>query len=215
MGGTREEMAGEIQSGKPRQLRRLQRTLACRGSVVDLYKDTMQLPDGELAEYDYVHHKKGGGACVVPVLPDGRILLVRQYRPAVEADTLELPAGAREMISSGGINGGTPGGKNCGAPEDTRVTARRELREETGYRAEKLTFLLSILSAPAYCNEFTDIYLAEDLVKEGSQQLDEAEEIRLEARSLDELLHLISAGKLRDAKTAAGILAYAFHRKTQ
>lgn len=214
MGGTREEKAQETLPGRPR-LRRLHRTLACRGSVVDLYKDTMQLPDGKLADYDYIHHKKGGGACVVPVLPDGRILLVRQYRPAVEADTLELPAGAREMVSSGGINGGTPGGKNCGAPEDTRVTARRELREETGYRAGKLTFLLSILSAPAYCNEFTDIYLAEDLVKEGSQQLDEAEEIRLEARSLDELLHLISAGKLRDAKTAAGILAYAFHRKTQ
>ena len=65
------------------------------------------------------------------------------------------------------------------------------------------------------CNEFTDIYLAEDLVKEGSQQLDEAEEIRLEARSPEELLCLINEGKLRDAKTAAGILAFALRRKTQ
>ena len=207
MDGTRERTKKEEQAGRPRRLKRLQRTLVCRGSIVDLYKDTMQLPDGNLTDYDYVHHKKGGGACVVPVLPDGRILLVRQYRPAVDADTLELPAGAREIISSDGNDGGVP--------EDTRITAGRELREETGYCAGKLTFLLSILSAPAYCNEFTDIYLAEDLVKEGSQQLDEAEEIRLEARSPEELLCLIYEGKLRDAKTAAGILTYALRRKTQ
>jgi len=180
------------------KLERLSRRTVLEGRVVDFCRDTVRLPDGVVQEWDFIHHKKGGGACVVPVLPDGRVLAIRQARPAIGEETLELPAGARE----------TP-------DEEAALTAMRELREETGYRAGKLTFLLSILSAPAYCNEFTDIYLAEDLVKEGSQQLDEAEEIRLEARSPEELLCLIYEGKLRDAKTAAGILTYALRRKTR
>ena len=160
------------------------------GKVIDFYRDTMELPDGRIEKWDYIDHKRGG-ACIVPVLPDGRILMIHQYRPAIDRETLELPAGARDSIQ-----------------EDTAVTAARELEEETGYRSDKITPLLKLKSAVAYCSEFTDVYLAEDLIPIGGQHLDEAEEIRIEAFDLDNLLEKIYNGQIQDAKTAAGILAY-------
>ena len=171
------------------KLHRTGRELACSGAVLEFYRDAMVLPDGQEQTWDYVHHKKGGGACTVPVLPDGRILLIRQFRPAIDRETLELPAGARD--SSG---------------EDPAVTAARELEEETGYRPGRMTKLAHILTAVAWCNESTDIYLARDLEKISSQHLDEAEEIELCSMSLDELCSRIFAGEIQDAKTIIGIL---------
>lgn len=173
------------------KLHRTDRRLASAGAVLEFYKDTMVLPDGQVQTWDYVHHKKGGGACTVPVLPDGRILLIRQFRPAIDREALELPAGARD--SSG---------------EDPAVTAARELEEETGYRPGRMTKLAHILTAIAWCNESTDIYLARDLEPVSSQHLDEAEEIELCIMSLDDLCHRIFAGEIQDAKTVAGIMAY-------
>jgi ADP-ribose pyrophosphatase len=173
------------------KLHRTDRQLASAGAVLEFYRDTMVLPDGQVQTWDYVHHKKGGGACTVPVLPDGRILLIRQFRPAIDREALELPAGARD--SSG---------------EDPAVTAARELEEETGYRPGRMTKLAHILTAIAWCNESTDIYLARDLEPVSSQHLDEAEEIELCIMSLDELCSRIFAGEIQDAKTVAGIMAY-------
>ena len=172
------------------KLKRVGRELVMPGKVIDYYRDTMELPDGRIEKWDYIDHKRGG-ACIVPVLPDGRILMIHQYRPAIDRETLELPAGARDSIQ-----------------EDTAVTAARELEEETGYRSDKITLLLKLRSAVAYCSEFTDVYLAEDLIPIGGQHLDEAEEIRIEAFDLDTLLEKIYSGQIQDAKTAAGILAY-------
>ena len=172
------------------KLKRVGRELVMPGKVIDFYRDTMELPDGRVEKWDYIDHKRGG-ACIVPVLPDGRILMIHQYRPAIDRETLELPAGARDSIQ-----------------EDTAVTAARELEEETGYRSDKITLLLKLKSAVAYCSEFTDVYLAEDLIPIGGQHLDEAEEIRIEAFDLDTLLEKIYSGQIQDAKTAAGILAY-------
>lgn len=172
------------------KLKRVGRELVMPGKVIDFYRDTMELPDGRIEKWDYIDHKRGG-ACIVPVLPDGRILMIHQYRPAIDRETLELPAGARDSIQ-----------------EDTAVTAARELEEETGYRSDKITPLLKLKSAVAYCSEFTDVYLAEDLIPIGGQHLDEAEEIRIEAFDLDTLLEKIYSGQIQDAKTAAGILAY-------
>ncbi len=173
------------------KLHRTDRQLASAGAVLEFYRDTMVLPDGQVQTWDYVHHKKGGGACTVPVLPDGRILLIRQFRPAIDREALELPAGARD--SSG---------------EDPAVTAARELEEETGYRPGRMTKLAHILTAIAWCNESTDIYLARDLELVSSQHLDEAEEIELCVMSLDDLCNRIFAGEIQDAKTVAGIMAY-------
>ena len=173
------------------KLRRLDRKLASSGKVLEFYRDTVELPDGHTESWDYVHHKRGGGACVVPVLPDGRILMIHQYRPAVDRETMEIPAGAFDADDP-----------------DFAVTASRELEEETGYRCGKITRLVRLDTAVAWCNEKVEIYLAEDLVKSGEQNLDEAEEIGLEAIPVEELKRRIFAGEIRDAKTVAGILAY-------
>ena len=82
------------------KLRRIDRELASSGKVLEFYRDTVELPDGHTERWDFVHHKKGGGACVVPVLPDGRILMIHQYRPAVNRETAELPAGAFDLTVS-------------------------------------------------------------------------------------------------------------------
>ena len=185
------------------ELKRLNRRTVFTGKAIDFCRDTMCLPDGRIEEWDFIHHKKGGGACVVPVLPDGRILLIRQMRPAIDRETLELPAGARDPIGTDGD------GKTI--YEDTKVTALRELREETGYGAETVTKLLSVKTAVAFFDEFTDVYLAENVQLMGQQYLDEAEAIRVVSCDLSELLRSIYAGEIEDAKTVAGILAYAWY----
>lgn len=170
-------------------VKRVNRELCFEGSILDFYQDTMELPNGKQEKWDFVCHRKGAAA-VVPVLEDGRIVLVRQYRNALERETLEIPAGSRDSVT-----------------EDTKVCAARELEEETGYRTDNLTRLLSLKTTVAFCNEFIDVYLARDL-KKGMQHLDEGEFIELEAYELGELNQMIAEGKLQDSKTVAAILAY-------
>lgn len=171
------------------KIKRINRELVYKGSILDIYKDTMDVGNGKIEEWDYVAHRKGA-ACVVPVLPDGRILMVRQYRNALERDTLEVPAGARDSVT-----------------EDTMVCAIRELEEETGYKSNKVSKLLELRTTVAFCNEMVDVYLAENLVP-GEQHLDDAEDICVEAYELEELLDKIYSGVIQDAKTVAAILAY-------
>ena len=79
-------------------MKRLKRELMYKGSILDIYKDSMQFPNGKQEEWDFVHHRMGAAA-ILPVLPDGRIVMVRQYRNALERETLEIPAGCREWRS--------------------------------------------------------------------------------------------------------------------
>ncbi len=166
------------------------RELVYRGSILDVYKDHMVWEDGHREEWDYVAHRQGAAA-VVAVDPEGKLLMVRQYRNALERETLELPAGARDFPE-----------------EDTGVCAARELEEETGYKAGKLQKLLSLKSTVAFCDELIDIYLAEDLVP-GHTHFDPGEVIKLERYSLKELLDKIFSYEIQDGKTVSGILAYA------
>ena len=138
------------------EMKRIDRVLKYKGSIVDVYDDVMQSPTGKIAHWDYVAHRKGAAA-VLPVLEDGRILMVRQYRNAIDRMTLEIPAGSRDSVT-----------------EDTKVCAARELEEETGYRSDDLTRLLSLKTTVAFCDEFIDVYLARNL-KPGHQHLDEGE----------------------------------------
>lgn len=171
------------------RVKRLGRKLVYKGSILDIYKDTMQLPNGNTEEWDFVAHRMGAAA-VLPVRSDGRIVMVRQYRNALERETLEIPAGCRDSLT-----------------EDTKISAARELEEETGYTSDDISFLISLRTTVAFCNESIDVYLAKNL-KQGRQHLDDAESIDVETYTVDELCEMIYAGKLQDSKTVSAILAY-------
>ncbi len=170
-------------------VKRVDRVLEHEGSILNIYTDYMELPDGKMEKWDYVEHRKGAAA-VVPVLSDGKILMVRQYRNALERFTLEIPAGSRDSVT-----------------EPTIECASRELEEETGYRCDNLEFLLSLRTTVAFCNEMVDVYVAQNLIP-SKQHLDEGEFIDLEAYSVEELCDLIYQGVIQDGKTVASIMAY-------
>lgn len=170
------------------EFKRLDRELVYKGSIIDFYKDTMQVPNGRVVKWDFIKHQ--GAAAVVPVTEDGKLLLVRQYRNALDRYTLEIPAG--------GLNG---------PDEPTGEAAARELEEETGYRAGKIQWLITIRTTVAFCNEKIDIYVATDLIP-GSQHLDEDESIDVEAYTVDELCEKIFSGEIEDSKTISAIMSY-------
>ncbi|MCI9426807.1 MAG: NUDIX hydrolase [Eubacterium sp.] len=178
------------------KLKRLKRELAHSGAIVNMYEDSIEMPNGKVVKWDFIEHPKGAAA-ILPVLPDGRILMVRQYRNALDRITLEIPAGARDSVT-----------------EDTAVCARRELKEETGYSCGKIEKLLSLKSTVAFCDELIDVYLATELTK-GEQHLDEDEFIDLEGYRLEDLCEKIYAGEIQDAKTVAAVMAYANKRKQE
>lgn len=168
-------------------VKRLKRELRAKGTVINLYKDTVEV-NGNIAEWDYIHHD--GAAAVVAVDTDGKLLMVRQYRNALDRFTLELPAG-----------------KLDDPEEPTLECAKRELEEETGYRAGKMEYLLTVNTTVAFCNEKIDLYLATDLTKT-EQHLDSDEEINVERWDMEDLKKMIYEGKMTDSKTIAGLLTY-------
>ncbi len=126
---------------------------------------------------------------IIPVLDDGRLVLLKQYRGAVDQWLYELPAGTLE-----------PG-------EEPEACAARELREETGYEAGRLELLASYYVSPGYSTELQYLYLARNLIRK-SQQLDEDEAIEVVTVSLKEALDMLWSGAIRDLKTMAGLLLY-------
>lgn len=169
-------------------VKRLKRELRAQGTVISLYKDTVEV-NGNIAEWDYIHHD--GAAAVVAVNEDGKLLMVRQYRNALDRFTLELPAG-----------------KLDDPKEPTLDCAKRELEEETGYYTEDFEYLLTVNTTVAFCNEKIDLYLARSL-KRTQQHLDPDEEINVELWDVEDLKQLIYQGKITDGKTVAGIMTYA------
>lgn len=169
-------------------LKRLSRELVYKGAIIDIYRDKVQSPDGIVQDYDFIGHK--GAAAVMPITDDGKILMVRQYRNALDRFTLEIPAG--------GLNGKDEPGIICAA---------RELEEETGYRSDDLEHLISVNTTIAFCNEKIDIYVARNL-QTAKQHLDEGEFVEVEAYTIEELVHMVYSGEIMDAKTVASIMAY-------
>lgn len=167
---------------------RLNRELKYKGSILDVYQDSIKVPNGNVAKWDFIGHK--GAAAVLPVKDDGKIIMVKQYRNAIDRDSLEIPAG----------------GKN-GVDEPTIIAAARELEEETGYSSDNLELLLSTVPAIAYSSEVIDIYLARDL-KPSHQHLDEDEYVEVLEYTVDELCEMIYSCKIQDSKTIAAIMTY-------
>lgn len=179
-------MLNETNATKPVEL--IERTKVYDGHVITLYDDYVKIGE-HLTHWDFIHHP--GAAAVLPVLEDGRLLLVRQYRHALGRYTLEVPAGKRDSED-----------------EDFKVCAMRELEEETGFKTTDLTFLLRINTTVAFLDEIIEIFLARNLSK-GQVHWDADEELGVEEWALDDCLDMIRRGEMTDSKTVAAILAYA------
>jgi ADP-ribose pyrophosphatase len=157
------------------------------GKILRINHDMIRLPDGREALREVALH--GPAAAVLPVDDEGKIIFVRQYRHPVLSMTLEMPAGV------------------CEAGEDPAVCARRELEEETGLKANALTFLFRFYSSIGFCTEELFLYLAEDLTA-GTQHLDTDEFVTLERYTPEAAYDMIRRGEIVDSKTIAAVLCY-------
>ena len=156
------------------------------GKILHVERWQVTCPNGKAATREIVVHK--GAAAVVPVYEDGTTLLVRQHRVAVDRVTLEIPAGKLDSVG-----------------EDPHDCAVRELEEETGLRAGRMTLLTSLLTTPGFCTEKIAIYLAQDL-SQGQTHPDEDEFLSLVRMPLEEAVAMIMRGEIRDGKTICGLL---------
>ncbi|MGM0395582.1 MAG: NUDIX hydrolase [Bacillota bacterium] len=165
-----------------------EKTMKCdriyEGKILNLRIDTVELPDKKYSKREIVEHP--GGVGIVALTEDNRILLVRQYRKAIDKVLLELPAGKLEVN------------------EEPKETALRELKEETGYSAEKLEYLLEFYTSPGFSSEKVYLFYGEN-VKPGNQELESGEFIDVESYSLKEVQKLVARGEIMDAKTIIGI----------
>ena len=158
------------------------------GRILDFYTYDLQVPNGNIAHWDVLEHK--GAAAIIPVDEEGKIILVRQYRGAIDDLLLEIPAGGRDSME-----------------EDFAVCAARELEEEIAYRSDTICHLVDYHSAAAYTSEKIAIYYTESLIP-SKQHLDENEFVQIERYTLEELVSMIARGEITDGKTIAGIMAY-------
>jgi ADP-ribose pyrophosphatase len=158
------------------------------GKLLHVRRDTVRLPDGSLATREHIVHP--GAVLIVPVLPDGRLVVERQFRYPLGRVFIEFPAGKLD-----------PG-------ESALATARRELREEAGYEASRWTPLGTIHTLISYTNERIDLFVAEGLTHVGAR-LDEGEFLEIVTMSQSDLLGALDRGEITDAKTVAALLLYA------
>ena len=158
------------------------------GRIFDVGLEDHLLPNGRQVTFEVIRHP--GGAAVLPVLADGRLLLIRQYRPVVGAMIYEIPAGRLE-----------PG-------ESPLLCVGRELAEETGYHAAEIAPLGSLWSTVGFCDERVDLFVATELSRvESSPEADEV--IELAPMSLEEALQRLEQGDILDSKTQIALLRYA------
>ena len=159
-----------------------------RGSLITVGEGTFVGPDGDEFQRDLVHHP--GAVSVVPYEADGTVLLVRQYRAAIDAPLLEIPAGKRDV-----------------ADEPPELTAHRELAEEVGRRAGRMELLGTFYNSPGFCDEFSYTYLARDLteVPIEAHSVEEAA-MTVERVAFSDALAMIKRGEITDAKTIIALL---------
>ena len=158
-----------------------------RGIIVNLFVDSVRLHSGTTVIREVVEHP--GGVVAVPVLGDGRILLIRQFRYPLGKYILELPAGKLDSNHS---------------PVE-KIT--QEIEEETGYSAAEITHQFSFYTTPGISNEVIHLYVARNLTR-SSQNLEEGEHITVEPRTIQECIEGVRNGQIADGKTILGLLWY-------
>jgi ADP-ribose pyrophosphatase len=180
-------MKKSSESARKKTAQILSSSMIYEGPVFGLRRDEVIEPSGVRATREVITHP--GSVVVLPVLPDGRILLIQQYRHATRQYLWELVAGR--------IDGG----------ETPKQAAARELIEETGYRATKIRIFLDVFPTPGFLEERMFLLLAEGLTA-GEAEPEEDEKIISRAYNRKQLEEMIRTGKLRDAKSIAGLLFY-------
>lgn len=154
------------------------------GSVVTMYHDKVELPNGKLANRDVVRHP--GAVVIVPVLPDGSLVFVEQYRYPINQVLLELPAGKLDPN------------------EDPAKCAERELQEETGYHTQQLSYLGKMVTTPGFCDEVIYMYKAH-VVSASQATPDEDEFLNVKIIHHTNIGALVQNGTLYDSKTITAL----------
>jgi ADP-ribose pyrophosphatase len=157
------------------------------GNILKLYRDEVEFPDKHKSAREVVEHS--GGVSVLAENEEGKIILIKQYRYPVDEVIYEIPAGKLEL------------------DEDPAECAARELREETGYSAQKFSKLFEFFPTPGYSTETIYIYQAEGLKFVG-RDLEEGEYIEVVPKSRAELKELLQSGKIKDSKTLIAVMHY-------
>jgi len=164
---------------------RIDRDDKYHGIIVDVHLDHVRLDDGSIARREVVEHP--GGVTILPVDEDGNCYMVRQFRYPAGHMMLESPAGKLEY------------------GEDHRDCAVRELSEETGFTADELIYLGGFYTSPGFSSELLHIYLALGL-HAGKSHLDEGEFLNVEKLPLQQLIRMVMANEIEDAKTMIAVL---------
>lgn len=162
------------------------------GKVIDVYVEDVLLPNGETSKREIVKHP--GAVAVLAITEENKIVLVRQYRKALERVLVEIPAGKLEK------------------GEAPLETAKRELEEETGYVCEKMDPLHSFYTSPGFADELVHIFLAKGLTKKSEKQmLDDDEFVDVLEVTLEEALKMVEDKQIYDAKTIYALLYWQLH----
>ncbi|MFY0757713.1 NUDIX hydrolase [Metabacillus dongyingensis] len=156
------------------------------GRIIDLYLEEVELPNGKTSTREIIKHP--GAVAVIAITKENKIVMVQQYRKAMERVLVEIPAGKLEK------------------GEQPEVTAKRELEEETGYTTESLQHLLSFYTSPGFADELVHLYFTEELeILTEKAELDEDEFVDVLEVTLEEAQEMIDNQRIFDAKTAYAV----------
>lgn len=163
----------------------LKEEIVYSGEFINISKLQVKLPDGNIANREVIRHP--GGVAVLAFYDSETLIMVEQYRKAIDRVTLELPAGKIEN------------------KEEIIETAKRELEEETGYVSDKLEYLGKIVTAPGFCDEYIYYFKCEDL-SSGFKGGDDDEFINVKKIKIDDIKKMIKNGDIIDGKTIAALM---------